>query len=751
MASDAAYVIPLADAAACPRRLVGGKARILAQLHEAGMRVQPGFCVTTRAYDTFVAEAGLTDVIRMEIGRKSFRTMRWEELWDAALRVRSAFLAAPVPTAVLTRVEAALDALPPNLSVAVRSSAPAEDEAGSSFAGLHESVTDVRGLDEVTRAIRLVWASLWSDAALLYRRELGLDPLRSRMAVLVQSMAHFGRSGVAFGRDPRDVARDAEMIEAVAGPCADLVDGRTDPDRWLLERSSGRVLEWRRGERRDPAAAAPLLDDHDLVTVHEALQACETLLGFPPDVEWTGRLEELTLLQARPITGPRRDDDERAGYLRLRLTPARLAALRDRVVGEVIPALLAAGERLAAEAIDDLDDTALARALDARADLLDHWRGVYRTDLIPFAHGVRRLGAYYNDAVQPADPFEFVGLLRGLPLISFQRNEALRELAATVRDDAALSGALRSALAAHPPGRADPGGALRVLRARPDGAAFAQRFAEVLGRFMDTVWNDVRLVDRPDLVLATVAELADAGARPVGSGPDMASLERGLMDAVGPDRHDEAREVLATARVSWRLRDDDNLLMGRIESHLLHAAEEAARRLRAAGRLAGPGPRLDDARELARALRDPAVQVDTSRPEPARPSAKLQGDADGGAQPLRQIVGQPAAPGLVSGPARRVDDAESLGRVRPGDVLVCAAIQPAMSHILPLVGGVVEGRGGMLIHGAIIARELGVPCVNGIAGDWARIPDGELVTVDGHLGIVTLGPPDFAPEAEEAT
>ena len=56
---------------------------------------------------------------------------------------------------------------------------------------------------------------------------------------------------------------------------------------------------------------------------------------------------------------------------------------------------------------------------------------------------------------------------------------------------------------------------------------------------------------------------------------------------------------------------------------------------------------------------------------------------------------------------------------------------------------IVERRGGMLIHGAIIARELGIPCVNGVAGAVDRLPEGELVTVDGYLGIVTIGPPEF--------
>jgi pyruvate,water dikinase len=73
-----------------------------------------------------------------------------------------------------------------------------------------------------------------------------------------------------------------------------------------------------------------------------------------------------------------------------------------------------------------------------------------------------------------------------------------------------------------------------------------------------------------------------------------------------------------------------------------------------------------------------------------------------------------------------------------------------MTHLVPLASAVVERRGGMLIHGAIIARELGIPCVNGIADVVAVLSDGEVVTVDGYLGIVTVGPPEFRLEGVDS-
>jgi pyruvate,water dikinase len=87
--------------------------------------------------------------------------------------------------------------------------------------------------------------------------------------------------------------------------------------------------------------------------------------------------------------------------------------------------------------------------------------------------------------------------------------------------------------------------------------------------------------------------------------------------------------------------------------------------------------------------------------------------------------------------------ADDIRGFQAGEVLVCDAIQPMMTHLVPLAAGIVERRGGMLIHGAIIAREMQIPCVNGIAHAPDILGDGEIVTVDGNLGIVTVGPPEF--------
>ena len=96
---------------------------------------------------------------------------------------------------------------------------------------------------------------------------------------------------------------------------------------------------------------------------------------------------------------------------------------------------------------------------------------------------------------------------------------------------------------------------------------------------------------------------------------------------------------------------------------------------------------------------------------------------------------------MAAGRARVVRAHADLFDFKHGEVLVCDAVDPNMTFVVPLAAAVVERRGGMLIHGAIIAREYGIACVTGAADVLKLIRTGDQVTVDGFLGLVTLGNP----------
>lgn len=736
-------LIPLEAIRETDRAIVGGKAANLARLAGSGFTVPRGWCLTTLAYEEFVLQARLVEPMRMELGRKPLDDMRWEEIWDAALRIRGLYLGRPLSARLRSVMSEVVRALGESTELAVRSSAVGEDSVNRSFAGLHESILGVRGQRALEDAVKVVWASLWSDASLLYRRELGLDPALSRMAVLVQEVIHANRSGVAFARDPRDPGKPYAIVESVPGTCRLLVDGELDPDRWELHRYSGEIVSWRRG-RRDDRDEAPLLEPQDLRQILTTVMSIETRFGWEPDVEWTGRGADFTVLQARPITHRAADpDSERRWYLSLRPNDGRLRSLRDRVAEELIPQLERDGDALADEDLESLDAVGLAASIDRRAECLTLWKQIYWVEFIPFAHGVRRLATYYNDAVQPEDPYEFVGLLRDQPLRASERNRALERLARNLSEDPSLRSGIETLLG-------EPNEALdwdslrrRLTGASPDAGRFLEALDALSRTHLDIAYDKTRMRDRPATLLRNLLQLS----RRRGTGvvrppaPSPAQLEQRLFDAVGEGRRDEAEEILETGRISWKLRDDDNLLVARIESQLLRALQLAANRLRTDGRILGGEARTEHAELVASALRDASTTVTLPAPaEPAAPPARPAG------QTPRQLVGQPAAPGVSTGRVRLVRCNEDLAAFQEGEVLVCDAIQPTMTHLVPLSAAIVERRGGMLIHGAIIARELGIPCVNGVHDATAVLDNGALVTVDGHLGLVVVGEAEFGLE-----
>nr|MEE4267224.1 PEP/pyruvate-binding domain-containing protein [Candidatus Krumholzibacteria bacterium] len=740
MGAGTGVIVPLERAGQYSEAFVGGKARTLGRLLEAGYPVPRGFCIQVEAYQEFLAVTGLRATIAMELGRKSFADMRWEEIWDAALRIRAAFLKHPLPAELAAEIRSAYADLAPDLA-AVRSSAPGEDSAGRSFAGLHESVIGIADVDSLLDAVRIVWASLWSDAALLYRKELDLDVTRSRMAVVVQEFIAAPVSGVAFGMDPLNPMEDREVIEAVPGFCEGLVSGAVDPDRWLLKRSTGEPISWTPGKNTG-SEGRPVLPPEDVQDVHRTLRRVGHFLGYEPDLEWTKLPHELIVLQARPITLGADDDPERAWYLTLRPGAASLHELCERVTTDLIPALKAEGARLAEDHLSELSDADLADALANRQEIHERWKGIYRDEFIPFAHGVRRLGMYYNDAVRPLDPYEFVGLLEHQTMIATERNAALKNLARMLRNDPVLTCQLQELASAGEmtSRQAWQKEAGRLVSTASSGE-FCQKFAFFLDEYLDLTFKSESMDDRPDLVLNILLQLAsgEEETSPESTGP--IDLEEKLLVAVGSDRQEEAREVLRVGRLSWQLRDDDNILMGALQNQLQRALNLAAERLQASGRLAGAIKlKADSVPIILEALRNSrggAVSLPT--PEPASPGASsgLEGEAP------RQLIGQPAARGVASGQVRIVQDPADFSSFQRGEVMVCDAIQPTMTHLVTLASAIIERRGGMLIHGAIIARELGVPCVNGVSGATGILKNGDLVTVDGHLGIVTVGPPEF--------
>jgi phosphohistidine swiveling domain-containing protein len=710
-------VISLDAVGAGDRRLCGNKAAALSTLLRRGVRVPRGFCVTTEAYRRFVDRNGLHGLITMELGRKRLEDMRWEEMWDASLRIRNGFLRAAVPGEIRDEITAASTRLLDGKAAVVRSSSLLEDAAGGSFAGLHESFVNVRGAGAILHHVKLVWASLWSDAVLAYARELEIEQRGGAMAVIVQELIAGERSGVAFGVNPNNERES--VIEAVFGLNKGLVDGDVQPDRYLLDRKTGEVRSIVRVEHDRyvvpsehgvaftvAGRGGPALDVRGVRRIFGALKRVEEIFGAPQDMEWTISGRTLYVLQSRPITAGRVDTDERRVFdLGLRKSFDTLKVMAGRITKELVPEMIAESDRLRAADVSSLNDAALTDEIKRRREAHAKWKEIYWNEFIPFAHGIRLFGQVYNDRVQPDDPFEFVDLLSSADTLGVKRNRELQSLAERLRLLPDFEKASVDDL--------DP--------------PLAKRIGRFIGEFTGLTCGTVKCGDDREAVLDLLKEMARGPERRAARGGRRERLLEVYLSRFDSGEREYARELYEIAQTSYRLRDDDNIYLGRFESALEEVMEESRRRL---GERCADEHACTNPEEVMRALRFPDY-----RPRGGAGSAGRKRRANVRA---RQLRGQPAGPGVARGPARIVETTFDLLSMRSGDILVCDAIDPSMTFVIPLAAGIVERRGGMLVHGAIIAREYGLPCVTGVPDATRFIQTGDALTVDGYFGLVII-------------
>lgn len=279
----------LDDVRATDRSLTGGKGANLAVLARSGLPVPPGFVVTTSAYRGFVTEHGLDALVARELADISEDA---ETIASASARLRKAFEAAPMSTDVRQQIAAACREFG-DVPVACRSSATAEDLPEASFAGQQDSVLRVVGLDAVNEAVKRCWSSLWSARAIAYRRDRDIGHADISIAVVVQQMVNAAVAGVLFTADPRSGRRDRVVIEAAPGLGEAVVGGGTNPDRWIIETTTGSALS--RPER-------PLLSAAQLDTLVDLGRRAADVFDTPQDVEWAVAQHRCWLLQSRPIT-----------------------------------------------------------------------------------------------------------------------------------------------------------------------------------------------------------------------------------------------------------------------------------------------------------------------------------------------------------------------------------------------------------------------------------------------------------------
>ena len=282
------------------------------------MPVPSGFVVTSDAYFDALTQAGVRDEIRELFATTAARADDPKALRDGACRLRQLVAKVDPPPALRDAVHAALANLPPS-AVAVRSSATAEDTAGTSFAGMHDTFTNVRGDDEVIRNIVRCWESLFSERVIAYRADRGLRD-EPAIAVVVQQMLPAERAGIMFTADPNTGSHEHLTIEAIFGLGDLIVGGCVEPDTYIVGGDPPGIVSSRIGwqtyehvieadgdlvrvDLDHAQGARPVLTNAEVLEIAALGRRIEAWYdGRPQDVEFAITTGGTFIVQTRPIT-----------------------------------------------------------------------------------------------------------------------------------------------------------------------------------------------------------------------------------------------------------------------------------------------------------------------------------------------------------------------------------------------------------------------------------------------------------------
>jgi pyruvate,water dikinase len=436
---------------------------------------------------------------------------------------------------------------------------------------------------------------------------------------------------------------------------------------------------------------------------------------------------------------------------------------------------------------DSLDDDEMLAHLDSLSDLFTDAHRIHFTLFVPYLMGIRPFVELAEELLGWSTS-EALTLLDGLSDTSSAPTRDLRTVAATIRS--------------HPGARtvlADWAGeplddvlrSLEGIGATDGAAAIVSHFDRFGCRVTAFDPGRPTIDERPGLVLGVLRDLVAAGAGPEELADALArrrTAAESKMEAAGearglaPAQRRRLRDALDEARRVWPVREDNLAYTDAMPSGLVRRAMlEIGRRLVDSGVLRRADDacwlELDEVRDLLRdrsvdGAEAPAERVLRRRAErawvqahpgpvtlgaPAEDPPDLRafpeavrrttgailwaieqefshaGDDDSGG-----IAGTPASPGRYTGPVRIVRSDREFGSIRPGDVLVCPITTPAWSLNFGRIGSLVTDAGGALSHAAIVAREHGIPAVVATGRATTELRDGQVVTVDGAAGTVTL-------------
>ena len=316
---------------------VGGKnaslGEMIKNLGSLGVEVPGGFATTADAFDNFLDEAGIRERIHARLDQLDADDVN--QLADTGREIRSWIIDSPLPAQLQQEISAAYQAMAvdgSDATVAVRSSATAEDLPDASFAGQQETYLNISGIEQVLHAIKLVFASLFNDRAISYRVHQGFAHADVSLSAGIQRMVRsdLAASGVMFSIDTESGFEDVVFITSSYGLGETVVQGAVNPDEFYVYKNNLDVAErnillksrgsklikmiYAQGDSPDEAIQTVdvdaadsnrfSIDDEDITALAKMAVTIEKHYGRPMDVEWAkdGENGKLYIVQARPET-----------------------------------------------------------------------------------------------------------------------------------------------------------------------------------------------------------------------------------------------------------------------------------------------------------------------------------------------------------------------------------------------------------------------------------------------------------------
>lgn len=308
--------------------LVGGKCASLGELINAGIRVPPGFAITTEGYRQFMEEGGITRNVHALLEGLSDQDL--DGLEFASRRIRDLIENTPLSIPLEDDIaeyyrRLSVQCCMPAVPVAVRSSATAEDLPGASFAGQQDTYLWIRGVDSLLAHVRKCIASLFTTRAIAYRIKMGFPHEQVAISLGVQKMANSFTAGVMFTLNPSNGDRSMILLDANYGFGESVVSGEVTPDQFTVNKVTLEILKRTISTKEiyyavDPKTQtsqryeAPLerqnvqsVTDQEVTELAEMGKRIEKHYGRPMDIEWAVDKDmpqggNIFILQARPET-----------------------------------------------------------------------------------------------------------------------------------------------------------------------------------------------------------------------------------------------------------------------------------------------------------------------------------------------------------------------------------------------------------------------------------------------------------------